>query len=178
MKYAGFWQRFFAGWIDFFVLLIPHVSLIWVSSVSQTLAIVCAVPHGLLYWFYTFHFHAATGQTIGKRALDIRVVCLDGSRIGRPESFRRSAVDLGFAVIWTFGSIWGVSQLSPSQLSSAGWFQQQELIDNVQPGFINWVDIASQVWVWSEVFTMLLNRQRRAIHDFIAGTIVVNESAS
>ena len=177
MKYAGFWQRFCAGWIDFFVLLIPLVVLSWLSSISQLLAILCAIPEGLLYWFYTFHFHAATGQTIGKRALGIRVIRLDGSRIGPVDSFKRSFVDLIFALIWTFGSIWGVSQLSASQFTSAGWLQQQEFIQNAQPSFITWVDIASQIWIWSEVIIMLFNRQRRAIHDFVAGTIVVNESA-
>jgi len=177
MKYAGFWQRFCAGWIDFFVLLIPLLVLGWLSSISQPLAIIFALPYGLLFWFYTFYFHAATGQTIGKRALGIRVIRLDGSRIGRPESFRRSAVDLAFAVVWTAGALWGISALSSSQFSTAGWFHQQELIQQAQPSFTRWVDIASQIWIWSEVFTMLFNRQKRAIHDFIAGTVVINERA-
>lgn len=177
MNYAGFWQRFFAGWIDFFVLLIPLLALGWLSSISQVLAIICAVPYGLLYWFYSFRFHAASGQTIGKRVLGIRVLRIDNSRIGRRESFLRSVVDLGFALLWTLGSIWGISQLAPTQFSAANWWQQQALIQNAQPPFLVGVDIASLVWIWSELFTMLFNRQKRAIHDFIAGTIVVKEPA-
>ena len=37
-------------------------------------------------------------------------------------------------------------------------------------------DWASQVWLWSELVVLLLNKKRRALHDFIAGTVVVKVS--
>ncbi len=178
MKYAGFWKRFLAGLIDFFVLLVPILLLGWLSSISQLLAILLAFPLGLLYWFYEFSLHAATGHTIVKRTVGIRVVHLDGSRTGRSEAFRRSAVDLLFAVIWIVGTIWGVSTLSSVQFSNDGWLHQWDLIQNSQPFLFAWADVASQVWIWSEVVTMLFNRKRRAIHDFTAGTVVVEETRS
>ena len=177
MKYAGFWQRFCSGWIDFFVLLLPLIALGWLSSISHAAAIVCAVPYELLYWFYTFHLHAATGQTIGKRVFGIRVVRLDGSRIRRSDAFRRSAIDLLFAVISIAGTLWSLLALSSAEFSASSWVHQQQLIQQSQPSFIRWADIAALIWVWSEVFTMLFNRQKRAIHDFIAGTVVINENA-
>ena len=30
-----------------------------------------------------------------------------------------------------------------------------------------------QIWIWSELIVMLTNRRRRALHDFIAGTVVI-----
>ena len=33
--------------------------------------------------------------------------------------------------------------------------------------------VLSGYWSWSEIATMLLNRQRRALHDFIGSTRVV-----
>ena len=176
MQYAGFWQRFWAGLIDFAVLLLPIIALVWLSSLSHVAAIICAVPSGLLFWFYTFHFHAATGQTIGKRVLGIRVVRLDGSRIGPSESFLRSAVDLFFAVISIVGTLWGLVALASAEISASGWANQQQLIEQSQPSFIRWADIAGLIWVLSEIFTMLFNQQKRAIHDFIAGTVVINEN--
>jgi uncharacterized RDD family membrane protein YckC len=32
---------------------------------------------------------------------------------------------------------------------------------------------AGQIWTSSELVVILLNRRRRALHDFIAGTVVV-----
>ncbi len=177
MKFAGFWQRFCAGCIDFFVLLLPLIALGWLGSLSYAAAIICAVPCGLLFWYYTFHFHAATGQTIGKRTLGIRVVRLDGSRIGRSDAFRRSAVYLLFAVISITGILCGLLALSSAEFTTSDWLHQQQLVQQSRPSFIRWADIAVQIWVWGEVFTMLFNRQKRAIHDFIAGTVVINENA-
>ena len=30
-----------------------------------------------------------------------------------------------------------------------------------------------QIWIWSEFVVLLFNRRKRAIHDFIAGTVVI-----
>ena len=37
--------------------------------------------------------------------------------------------------------------------------------------------IASTLWYVAELVTMLFNRKRRAVHDFIAGTVVVRTAA-
>jgi uncharacterized RDD family membrane protein YckC len=37
------------------------------------------------------------------------------------------------------------------------------------------LDILGQLWFWSEVVTMLFNKKKRALHDFIAGTMVIQE---
>jgi uncharacterized RDD family membrane protein YckC len=29
------------------------------------------------------------------------------------------------------------------------------------------------IWIWSEIIVILTNKRRRAIHDFIAGTVIV-----
>lgn len=177
MKYAGFWQRFLAGVVDSFVLMIPLMVLTWLGSLSQSMAVLCALPLGLLYWGYCFLFHAATGQTIGKKSVHIRVVRLDGSRIGRSESFKRGVVDLLFAIASITGVLWGVCSIAPGQFEAASWSQREVLIHLASPPFAAWVDTAANIWVWSEVIVMLFNQRRRSIHDFIAGTVVVDESA-
>ncbi|WP_255590049.1 hypothetical protein [Marinicella meishanensis] len=32
------------------------------------------------------------------------------------------------------------------------------------------------VWYWSELLVMLTNERRRALHDFIAGTVVIKKA--
>ena len=36
------------------------------------------------------------------------------------------------------------------------------------------LNIAFNIWIWSEFFVLLLNKRRRAIHDFIAETVVIS----
>jgi uncharacterized RDD family membrane protein YckC len=35
--------------------------------------------------------------------------------------------------------------------------------------------ILQQVWMWSEVVVVLFNKRKRALHDFIAGTVVIQK---
>ena len=48
---------------------------------------------------------------------------------------------------------------------------QQQLEDGL-PGTI--LSIAGAGWFFLEIVTMLSNEKRRAFHDYIAGTVVVN----
>jgi uncharacterized RDD family membrane protein YckC len=38
------------------------------------------------------------------------------------------------------------------------------------------VNTALQIWIWGEFITMLFNKRRRAVHDYMAGTVVVRNS--
>lgn len=43
------------------------------------------------------------------------------------------------------------------------------------PGWYKIVNILMNVWIWSEFIVILTNKKRRAIHDFIAGTVVAHK---
>ena len=175
MKYATFWQRFGAGWIDFFAMLPAMLLLGWLSTQSHTLALIVALPLGLLYWAYSYFFHAISGQTLGKKSMGIRVVNLDGSRISRSTSFRRSIVDLVFAGLGVAGSFIGLAAIGASDYDALSWIEQTARTQAALPSWFRWTDWAAQIWMWSEVVTVLFNPRRRAIHDYLAGTCVVNE---
>lgn len=49
---------------------------------------------------------------------------------------------------------------------------------SVMPRWQYYTTIAFQIWIWSEFVVMMTNRKRRAIHDLIAGTIVIVERRS
>lgn len=55
-----------------------------------------------------------------------------------------------------------------------GIVKSQYLLDHT-PVWALWVLGFCMIWPWMEVATMLLNQRRRAVHDFIAGTVVIHE---
>ena len=71
---SGFWRRFAAMIVDALVLAIPAIIL--VVLVSQDLANILSTLIGLAY--YTYFEGGPTGQTVGKRALGIRVIDFRG----------------------------------------------------------------------------------------------------
>jgi len=172
MTYASFWQRFWAAIIDAFILLAVTLPVFWVESFSRILALVLVVPMSALYLGYNVYCHGRFGQTIGKREERIKVVKLNGDRIGWREAWLRNSVDIGFAVLRSiayFGALLSI----PDAAYDAGWMERTKNIEALMPSWWRAADVLNTVWVWSEVVVMLLNRKRRALHDFIAGTVVI-----
>lgn len=86
----------------------------------------------------------------------------------------RSSVDIGFAVLAVTAQIVAISHANPEEYLSAGWMER---IEYIVPLYLSWYDfvtIGTNVWIWSEFFVLLLNKRKWAIHDFIAGTVVIN----
>jgi uncharacterized RDD family membrane protein YckC len=173
MSYATFWQRFGAMWIDFFVLL-PFIVLTgWAQSFSKAVAIGLLLPTSAFFLAYHIYCHGRYGQTIGKRVMGIRVSRLSGEPIGWREAWLRSSVDVVFAILGAVSSFIALMTISDADYYGIGWLQRAQNLAVCEPAWLNWSATASTIWVWSEIIVMLFNSQRRALHDFIAGTIVI-----
>jgi uncharacterized RDD family membrane protein YckC len=173
MNYATFWQRFAAGWIDFFVLL-PFYIGVWVlEAYWKSAAWLLAIPVAFSFAAYSIYFHGRSGQTIGKRMMKIRVVRTSGERIASREAWLRSSVDVGFAALACIGTLVALASI-PDAEYYVGWSRQN--LANYEPSWLHWTEYASTIWMLSEVVVMLFNPERRALHDFIAGTVVIQDA--
>jgi uncharacterized RDD family membrane protein YckC len=175
MKYAGFWKRFAASFIDAFLTLIPCIFLLWLQTVSRPLAFLSQFLITFIFYIYEIYFHGSSGQTIGKRNQNIRVVSLDGSPVSWKQAFLRSSIGLGLSILNMLSVMVALSRIPSEGFSLLGWSELTNKQAQLAP--YNWeLFIIMQVWAWSEIVVMLFNRKRRALHDFIAGTVVVDES--
>ena len=172
--YAGFWRRFGALWVDAFVLA-PFLiaTLYWLPGVSIPVAMLAAIATAIVSLGYTIYFHYRWGATLGKLAAGIRVTLPNGSPIGFKQAFLRSAVDVGFAVLAVTATVISIHHADPARYLSAGWTERIEYIQSLSPAWGGFVDGANQAWAWSEVIVLLFNKRKRALHDFIAGTVVI-----
>ncbi len=55
--------------------------------------------------------------------------------------------------------------------------EQARRVQDLSPAY-EVLSFALNVWIWSEVIVLLFNRRKRALHDFIAGTVVVHSVPS
>ncbi len=173
--YAGFWKRFCAGAADG-IIFIPITFLFsYIGSLDKILAIAITIPSSLLFALYTVYFHARFGGTLGKLGVAIRVTKPDGSRIGWIEAWKRSSVDLVFALVSIVLSIWALIQVDFVKYSSADFMGKNEIIGSHHPSWGILLGLLMGLWFWGEAFVCLCNRRRRAIHDLIGGTVVVHK---
>jgi uncharacterized RDD family membrane protein YckC len=159
-------------WIDVFVLLPLAFVQLWLESISKIAAILLIIPMAASYCAYTIYFHGRYGQTIGKFAMGIRVVCTTGERIGWREAWLRSSVDVIFAIFGAISLFAALAAIADTDYYAVDWIQRTKNISVLEPTWLGWTSTANQIWAWSELIVMLFNKRRRALHDFIAGTVV------
>lgn len=173
MRYAGFWRRLGAGLVDF-VLLVPFIALfIWVERLSRTAPIALQVPWALLTAAYNIYFHGRWGQSIGKMVAHIRVVSVSGDAISWKQVLLRFSVDAVLGVADAASRLIGLSRISPTKYLTLSWTERGQRLFELSPGD-GLLVAALNVWFWSEIVVLLFNRRRRALHDFIAGTVVIH----
>lgn len=56
--------------------------------------------------------------------------------------------------------------------------ERGKMVMALAPGWYGTISILQQVWIWSEVVVVLFNKRKRALHDFIAGTVVIQKQFS
>lgn len=178
MSYGTFWQRVAATLIDMLVLLPVIVAVEWISGSSRAVAMSLLLPAALLDIGYAIYFHARFGQTVGKRVMGIQVVRLGGNAIGWREAWLRSSVTTVVSMIQVAASWVALSRIGEGAYEGLGWLQRDTLLSQHAPAWSSWIDGVSLAWSWVAVVVMLFHRQRRSLHDFIAGTVVVQEPRS
>ena len=167
---AGFTSRFAAIIIDIIVLFPLAVLLGKLMQYPREVALLGAVAYGLMYPLYNILLVGWFGQTVGKKVAGIRVEMVEGARITWKSAFLRHALDLLFGVVLIVG--W-ISVLSDPAFISVGHVPRYYTLLKPKQSIFIWTGRFWTAWIWGELIVMLLNRRRRALHDFIAGTWVV-----
>jgi uncharacterized RDD family membrane protein YckC len=159
--YRTFWRRFWSGNIDGLIflplqgldsLLAPHLSTpvmrsAWLVIVSS------AFPA------YSIYMHGRFGQTLGKRFLRVKVTDVLGGPLTMRQAFRRELINLAFTV-WSI--VTGVTLLA-----RGGTLPKPSEADLGPVG-----GIAFGLFCL-ELLSTLGSSKRRALHDLIAGSVVV-----
>lgn len=173
-KYDTFGPRFWTGSIDGCVLWPASFILSMLAAIKlpTVLFITLIVVESLMWLAYTVVMHTRYGQTYGKMVCKIRVV--DHKTEG-PISFKQALLREGIPAIITLGIIgYEICLILKGEITQDAVIKG-ELI-TLQPFQI--LTLLPLLWFIAEVLTMLTNEKRRALHDYIAGTVVVRTNVS
>jgi len=170
-KYQTFWPRFWAYVVDYIVFYPVRLLNLLIYAEGVPLW-----ARGCWYFIESFGFiayvvlmHAEFGQTLGKMATGVKLLDLSESKLSGSQAIRREIVPIGLTLIGLpFGLrfvLEGVNLNRPQQLEV--------------PGLIFWIPAVAGIgWFAAELITMLMNEKKRAVHDFIAGSVVLRVTRS
>jgi uncharacterized RDD family membrane protein YckC len=173
VAYAGFWRRFGAMWIDVLVLL-PLAGLTYYFGEQHRLFhVYWLLPGAVIGVLFHVYLVVRYGGTPGKLALNIRIAMVDGSNVTVRAAIIRHSVLFLLSFLSSLGLALATLKLTDGQHASLGFVERSVTLVSLAPDWYNIAAMSTRVWVWSEFLTMLFNKRRRAIHDFMAGTVVV-----
>ena len=164
MHYIGFWRRLGARAIDSMVLATPTLVLLFLlkqfiadAVLRQTVVGAVSLVLGALYFIAV---QGSGGQTLGKLATRIQVRMVDGAAFTYKAAVWRHSPELGLTALMILMAHLGIGVVSTGE--DAGGQQ------NVS----QWL-----IWVWyiAEAIVLISTTKKRAIHDFIARTVVVRK---
>lgn len=162
LKYRTFWPRFCAGFVDGIVFLPLSLFLQWLSPRVPTGALallyVVSTMTGLAY---NVLLHGIYGATLGKMAMGVKVLDVSEARLSMRQAFLR---DSPWIILTIVEVVFGLRVIA----QGGNPLRPQEAL--AVPAALSAVSL---LWFLAEMATMLLNDKRRALHDWIAGSVVV-----
>ncbi|WP_038169076.1 RDD family protein [Verrucomicrobium sp. BvORR106] len=163
-KYHTFWPRLWALVLDALIVL-PAISLgeylmrpeRGLSSVISGLALTSVLPV-----LYRTLMHARFGQTIGKMVARVKI--LDASESKGPSFGQCLLRDLPEYLVTTLTAYHVI------ELCRGGIYQPEQPDRST---FAQALDLSYITWWFAEAMVLSANFRRRALHDWLAGTVVV-----
>ncbi|RHW75242.1 RDD family protein [Colwellia sp. RSH04] len=161
-KYATFGPRFWASIIDGVVISVLSAILVFLGTqAGGGIQTILGYIDTVQFAVYSVALHTLYGQTFGKMALDVKVVdYLTENHISFKQAFLRDCVPVVMLILLLIASIFVPAE-------QAG--ETPDWLIYAMMAF----GISYFLWHLLEIITMLFNEKNRALHDFIAGTVVI-----
>ncbi len=162
LRYSTFWKRFFAGIIDaFFIYILSYVFELFFPDAINSYVVIFFT---FLPFIYSIGMHGHSGQTLGKKFMEVQVTnSKDEKSITYLQAFLRDLIPIiGLTTMV-------VMSLYTPEINTVEDMEQHKDFYRIMAI----LGATNMIWYISEFVTMLFNKKRRAVHDYIASTVVV-----
>jgi uncharacterized RDD family membrane protein YckC len=176
LRYAGFWSRLGSLLLDALIMLPLGALALWADAQYRLFQVYYLLPETLCGLFFGVYLVRRFGGTPGKLIMGIRIRKLDGAPVGYREAFLRYLPNAILGLFTSIALLFPLFHMTDAEYLSLGFMGRARRIAELAPSWYKPLEIATSVWTWSELIVLLTNRKRRALHDFIAGTVVVHAS--
>jgi uncharacterized RDD family membrane protein YckC len=152
--------------------------VLWGGSAFRLFGLYYLLPGTLFGLFYNVYLVRRFGGTPGKLIVGIRIRKLDGEPVGYREAFLRYFPQFVLTLLMSVALLFPLFHMSDAEYFSLSLMQRSRRMLELAPSWYNPLQWTQTAWFWSELIVLLTNRKRRALHDFIAGTVVVHRTPS
>jgi hypothetical protein len=101
---------------------------------------------------------------------------LTESQLATARHFLRNLPEFILVLLVSIALVFPLFHMSDAEYQSLSFMERAKRMTELAPSWYKPLQIAQNIWFWGELIVLLTNRKRRALHDFIAGTVVVHLS--
>jgi len=169
--YSSFWSRLGANLLDMLIIIPFSILIIYLNSINLYLYLFTVIPNLIFILWYNIYLPKKHGGTPGKLIVGLKIVKLNSSSISWKESFLRHSVNLFFILANIIIMIIAIIKADSEIYNNLSWSEQSLYLASIFN--LGILTILMNIWIWGEIIVILFNKRRRAIHDFIAGTVII-----
>jgi uncharacterized RDD family membrane protein YckC len=162
--------------LDMLVMLPLNALALWGSERYRLFSLYELAPRILFGLFYFVYLVRRFGGTPGKLIVGVRIRKVDGDPVGYREALLRYLPEFILVLSLSIAMLISVLHMSDAEYHALSFVERTRRMGELAPAWYKPLQMAQGIWVWGELLVLLSNRKRRALHDFIAGTVVVHVS--
>ena len=171
--YAGFWIRLGSLFLDFLFVIPVTILTLYLNSLGKNVYFYTIIPSLLFGLWYNIYLPKRYSGTPGKLVAGIKIIRLDGQSIDWKEAILRHIVLLVLSILSIIVMVSCIINADENTYTSLSWLKQSQYLMTLSPIFFKFYTWTSNIWIYSEFIVLLTNKRKRAIHDYIAGTVIV-----
>ncbi|AOW10412.1 RDD family protein [Flavobacterium gilvum] len=171
--YAGFWARLASLLLDTIIMMPVILLILYLNGLGKDIYFYTLIPNFVFGLWYYIYLTKKYGGTPGKLIAGIKIIKLNGESIDWKEAILRHSVLLVLTLLSVIMMTSCLLSADETIFNNLGWLKRSQYLMSLSPTFFLIYTWVSNIWIYSEFIVLLTNKRKRAIHDFIAGTVIV-----
>ena len=171
--YAGFWIRFGSLLLDLLIISPVIFIVLYLNGLSKNAYFYTVIPLLGFHFWYNIYLVQKNGGTPGKLISGLTILKKDGADLTWREAILRHIVTFVLTIFVAIVTIIALTHSDTEYYESLNWMKKQEYLMTLLPIYFTLYTWTSNIWTWGELFVLLLNKRKRALHDYIAETVIV-----
>ena len=171
--YAGFWTRLCSLLLDILFIAPWGLFVFFINGLSKNAHYFTLIPGLIFHFWFSIYLVKKYGGTPGKLIVGIKILKLDGTEVTWREAILRESISFILTILFSLMSVYAITIADWEYYKNLGWIHKQQYLFALTPILYNIYSWTSNVWDYSELFVLLFNKRKRALHDFIADTVIV-----
>ena len=145
----------------------------YLSGANEIVFYLSILPGFVFHFWFSIYLVKVYGGTPGKLIVGIKILKLNGSDVTWREAILRESMSIGFSIFALMITINALPMIDWDYYEKLGWMEKSKYVFGLTPLWDSIYTWSSRLWIYSEFVVLLLNKQKRAIHDYIAGTVII-----